>query len=154
MAETATRIRRFSPEDVRDAQAMVRPVCYPHGNRIVGHWELSAYVLLTGVALHLAYIDANKMSLQDVAEFVCDLQWCMDSRTVFLMMRTYPHDALHHGTWRDNRTDRPTPTHPVVARVAGIMLEMSSDEREAVIRVARSFLSSHFIPPSVLTRSN
>lgn len=148
------RIRLFSPEDVKDAQNVVRPVCYPHGDGFVGHWELSAYVLLTGVALHLAYADGMRASLQGIASFIGNSRWGMDSKALFLLMETYQHDALRCAGWLDSRTRRPTVTHPVVANVARLMLEKDSGEREAVMRVAMSFLASRFIPPSVSITSH
>lgn len=152
--QLSQRIRLFSPDDVTDAQNVVRPVCYPHGDGCIGHWELSAYVLLTGVALHLAYADGMRASLQGIAGFIDNPRWGMDSKALFLLMGTYQHDALHCAGWLDSRTRRPTETHPVVMNVARLMLEKDSVEREAVIRVAKSFLASHFIPPSVMTTSH
>lgn len=148
------RIRLFSPEDVKDAQNVVRPVCYPHGDGFVGHWELSAYVLLTGVALHLAYADGMRASLQGIEGFIDNPRWRMDSKALFSLIGTYQHDVQHCAGWLDSRTRRPTVTHPVVANVARLMLDKDNGEREAVMRVAKSFLASHFIPPSVLTTSH
>ncbi len=147
-------IRLFSPEDVKDAQNVVRPICHPHGTGLVGHWELSAYVFLTGVALHLAYSDGMRASLQRIARFIDEPRWGLDLKELFLVMETYQHDRLACAGWIDSRTRRPTMTHPVVANVARLMLDKDSRERDAVVRVAKSFLASRFIPPSELTTSH
>lgn len=102
-----SRIRKFTPHDIEDAQSVIREIC----NRTDEVFEL----LLVG-SLHVQYAQTNNSSLEDVISYLFDPAFD-DARQVLVHMA----NAQHY-----QKT-----THPAIKKIAESLLE--KDESGAIV---------------------
>jgi len=127
-------IRLETPQEVADAQNIATMLVDPDGKGLVDHWAKTSQALLTGAILHCCYVqrrDAGQnATLADVDELLANPE--LDIQAVLELMLEYQH-----------LDDQP---HPVVARTARNMLNLSEKELSSVISTALSFLSLYRDP--------
>lgn len=120
---------RRGPGEVRDAQTIAEILIDPEGKGEKDHWRLTGASLLTGVILHVLYVERDK-SLRGVSAFLSD-----PSRT---LAETF------HGMLVTSHL--PSGTHPVVAQTARAMLNKSENELSGVVSTAKAALTLYEDP--------
>jgi len=127
-------IRLETPQEVADAQNISTMLVDPDGKGLVDHWSKMSQALLTGAILHCCYVQhrdtGQSATLADVDSLLASPE--MDIQAVLELMLEHKHLG-----------DQP---HPVVARVARNMLNLSEKELSSVVSSALSFLSLYRDP--------
>lgn len=126
-------IRLSTEREVADAQNIATMLVDPDGKGLVDHWAKTSQALLTGAILHCCYVqrDAGRSAtLADVDGLLANPE--LDIQAVLELMLESRH--------RDGQP------HPVVARVAQGMLNLSEKELSSVVSTALSFLSLYRDP--------
>ena len=127
-------IRLETPQEVADAQNIATMLVDPDGKGLVDHWAKTSQALLTGAILHCCYVQrrdtGQSATLADVDQLLANPE--LDIQAALELMLEYQH-----------LDDQP---HPVVARTARNMLNLSEKELSSVISSALSFLSLYRDP--------
>ncbi|ACT58372.1 IncP-type conjugal transfer protein TraG [Hirschia baltica] len=125
---------RRGDHEVRDVQNIADILVDPEGSlERRNHWERTAHALLTGVLLHVLYVQTDK-TLSGAAKFLSDPSRSIGD-TLQLMLKTN-----HIGSIT-------TPTvHPVIAQSARELLNKSENERSGVVSTAISCLTLYRDP--------
>jgi len=127
-------IRLGEDREVGDAQNIATMLVDPDGKGLADHWAKTSQALLTGAVLHCCYVQRQETghaaTLADVDELLAHPE--MDIQAVLERMLEYPH--LGGGL------------HPVVARAARTLLNLSGKELSSVVSTALSFLSLYRDP--------
>jgi len=134
-------IRLETPLEVADAQNLATMLVDPDGKGLVDHWAKTSQALLTGAILHCSYVQRRETgaaaTLADVDGLLANPE--LDIQAVLERMLEYRH-----------RDDQP---HPVVARVARNLLNLSEKELSSVVSTALSFLSLYRDPVVAMNTS-
>ncbi len=125
---------RRGDHEVRDVQNIADILVDPEGSlERRNHWERTAHALLTGVLLHVLYVQTDK-TLSGAVKFLSDPSRSIGD-TLQLMLKTN-----HIGSIT-------TPTvHPVIAQSARELLNKSENERSGVVSTAISCLTLYRDP--------
>lgn len=128
------------PHDVRDAQNIAMTIAGDEsssGRENDRHWRVMGTRLLKAAILHQLYVGKDK-SLPGCYKLLTNLKGTLED-TLEMMLQTAHDPGLTHG-WRDELTDEPTATHPVVAHIARDMLSKSDREGSAIVSTTISYL--------------
>jgi type IV secretion system protein VirD4 len=129
-------VRLTTPYEVADVQNLVTIIVDPDGKGLESHWDKTAHEFLTGVTLHLLYINHNEgktpATLKDVAMALSNPKSPIDE--LYKAMLTTIH--------RVNKNE----THEVVASAARAMLDRDTPERTSVLSSAKIYLSIYSDP--------
>jgi type IV secretion system protein VirD4 len=127
-------VRLTTDYEVADVQNLVTIIVDPDGKGLNSHWDKTAHALLTGVTLHLLYMNHNSgqkpATLKDVA-----MAFSSPSR---------PIDALYK-EMQSTKHDKGKP-HEVVAAAAQDMIDRPETERGSVLSTAKSYLDLYRDP--------
>ena len=133
-------IREY-PNDVRDAQNIALTLASSDSGPVRSenerHWRVMGVRLVRGAILHQLYV-GNEKTLPGCYRLLTSTQ--RDLEDTFLLMLHAQHDPTLRYGWKDPETEKPTPTHPVVAHIARDMLSKSDKERAAIVSSAISYL--------------
>jgi type IV secretion system protein VirD4 len=134
-------VRLRTPYEVQDVQNIVNMLVDPDGKGAEGddaHWIVSAAAMLTGVLLHVLYVEPQP-SLGIVANLLSSPTF-ESSAQMFEYMLSTAHDPDFACGWID-ASGQPTATHPVVAMAARDMLNKGPEEGGSILSTAIRFLT-------------
>jgi type IV secretion system protein VirD4 len=129
-------VRLQSKFEVADVQNLVTIIVDPDGKGLNDHWAKTAHSFLTGVTLHLLYLNSNQgkapATLKEVAMALSD-----PSREI---------DQLYNEMIKTIHRLDLNETHEVVASSARDMLNRPAQERGSVLSSAMSYLALYRDP--------
>jgi len=129
-----TELRLGNDTEVADAQNIATMLVDPDGKGLVDHWAKTSQALLTGAILHCCYTkrteSGHEATLADVDGLLAHPE--LEIQEVLEEMLDHPHLG-----------DGP---HPLVARAARTLLNLSEKELSSVVSTALSFLSLYRDP--------
>ena len=118
-------MRLRTPHEVSDAQNIALMLCDPDGKGLDDHWKKTSAALMSGVILHVLYLNPNA-SLGDVAAILSD-----------------PVRSAE-GLWTEmlnNKHDGGTKPHAFIAAMGRDMTDREARERGSVLSSAKSYLN-------------
>ena len=128
-------IRLGTSHEVADAQNLATIIADPEGRGLEDHWARTAQSFLTGVILHVCYVEKKepnrRATLSGVAATLSDPM--RDSETLLKEMVAYPHMI-------------DSTTNETVAQEASAMLNRDEREMSSVLSTAVSFLGLYRDP--------
>lgn len=138
-------IRLFTGSDVDDAQSAVMSLCRV-SSESSSNWQRDAFILLVGVALHLAYVDGVRASEEGLRHYLDRADWQRDPAGQLRLLAEVSHDRLACAGWVDAQSRQPTRTHPMVLSVTRLLLCKRPSDLAATVKVAQSLLNNRFFP--------
>lgn len=126
-------IRIFTPHDVHDAQAIMHGVCRMGEGGAADHVTRAAWLLLSGILVHLAYAQeaANgDVSLDDVIDWM-NGDWEDPPRQLV--------SEMIFATYKVSKDSDEPVAHPFVKGVASMMFLMNREDLPRVVTSAMTF---------------
>lgn len=132
-------IRVGTEYEVGDTQNLVTIIVDPDGTGKIDHWARTAHAFLTGVILHLAYLEKAEGRIATLPQVVAALS--DPARPITTLYKSMLDNTHWAGQQRiDPTTGRVSEGHPTVAQAARDMLDKPDNERGSVLSTAMSFL--------------
>lgn len=145
-------IRVFTAYDVADAQNIFELfIAGANGFNSYSLCSKATINFLAAFALHVRYEPSAGASLATIVKCMGDPGWDNDKQMYAMMMNT-AHDPDGVMNWQDV-LGKPTKTHPMVANVAMMMLNMGDYHREQILLECHTILAV-FLDPIVAKNTN
>jgi type IV secretion system protein VirD4 len=111
--------------EVADVQNIANMIVDPDGNGLPTHWDKTAFSFLTGVILHVCYVEREKGRTATLPDIAAALSGSEGINALY-------HD-MRHNKFLNGRE------HPTIARAAIDMMDKDERERGSVLSTAKTF---------------